>query len=78
MVVEIARRAHLIDVAALHDGDAVGEAERLDLVVGDEEDGQQDRRPDRIPHAGRPQHLQRGAGRDDREVPREAAGLALL
>ena len=39
LLVEARAAAHLLDAAALHDRDAVGEAERLDLVVGDEEDG---------------------------------------
>src|SRR5262250_554972 len=39
LFVERARRANLLDAPAVHHRDAVGEAERLDLVVGDEEHG---------------------------------------
>ena len=35
MVVELERRADLLDAAFLHDDDAVGHRHRLDLVVGD-------------------------------------------
>ena len=38
-VVDRLRRVELLDQAALHDGDAVGERHRLDLVVGDVDHG---------------------------------------
>ena len=34
-VVDVVRRVELLDDAGMHDGDAVGERQRLDLVVGD-------------------------------------------
>ena len=40
--------------------------------------GQDDGRADGIPHAGRPQHLEGGAGGDGGHVPGEEVGLALL
>ena len=36
---QVFRRADLVDAAVLHDGDAVGQADRLVEVVGDEDDG---------------------------------------
>ena len=38
-VVEFERRADLLDPAGVHDDDAVGHGHRLDLVVGDVDDG---------------------------------------
>ena len=38
-LVEVPGRPDLLDAPALHHRDAVGEAQRLDLVVGDEEHG---------------------------------------
>ena len=40
LVIDLARRADLLDPAVVHDGDAVGELQRLFLVVGDEDRGQ--------------------------------------
>src|SRR4029434_5630680 len=39
LFVETARRADLLHATAMHHRDAVGEAEGLDLIVGDEEHG---------------------------------------
>src|SRR5207237_2401766 len=41
-VVELGRRADLLDPPGVEDGDAVGEGERLVLIVGDEDAGQAD------------------------------------
>ena len=38
-LVQVPRRPHLLDPPPVHHRDAVGEAERLDLVVGDEQHG---------------------------------------
>ena len=38
-LVDLARRADLVDPALVHDGDPVAHAERLFLVVGDEDEG---------------------------------------
>ncbi|OGN85389.1 MAG: hypothetical protein A2X23_08395 [Chloroflexi bacterium GWC2_73_18] len=38
-VVELARGAHLLQQAGVHDGDAAAHGHRLDLVVGDVDDG---------------------------------------
>ena len=37
--IDLDRRADLLDAAAVHDDDAVGERHRLDLVVGDVDGG---------------------------------------
>ena len=39
LVVDLGRRADLLDLAVVEDGDAVGELDRLFLVVGDEDGG---------------------------------------
>src|SRR5499425_328116 len=39
LFVERTRRADLLDASAVHQRDAIGEAERLDLIVSDEEHG---------------------------------------
>ena len=41
-LVDLAGRRQLLDDAAMHDGDAVGQGQRLDLVVGDVDHGRRE------------------------------------
>src|SRR5262249_15736216 len=46
LLVQTAWRPDLLDASAVHHRDAVGEAERFDLIVGDEEDGDAETAPE--------------------------------
>jgi hypothetical protein len=39
MIVNLFRVAHLFQLPRLHDGDSIGQAQCLDLIVGDEHNG---------------------------------------
>ena len=39
LVVELLRRAELLEAAAVHDGDVIGQHQRLGLIVGDVDEG---------------------------------------
>ena len=48
MLVDLGRRADLLDLALVEDGDAVAHAQRLALVVGDIDEGDADLALDRL------------------------------
>src|SRR5205823_6391411 len=42
LVVELQRCSYLLEAAGVHDGDTIGKAQRLNLIMGDENDGHAD------------------------------------